>query len=44
MESLDHSDFIANGVFDVEDVIRPIHKEASEALDRDFPYPGDGEK
>ena len=42
VDSLNYSDFIAGGVWDVEDVIRPIYEEASEVLDREFPYPGDG--
>ena len=39
VESLDYSKFIADGTFDVEDVIRPIYKEASEKLGREFKYP-----
>ena len=38
-----YTDFIAGGRWDVDDVIRPIYEEASEALGRDFPYPGDEE-
>ena len=35
------SDFTKEGYWDVDDVLRPIFEEASEALGRDFPYPGD---
>jgi len=38
-----YTDFIAGGRWDVDDVIRPIYEEASEALGREFPYPGDEE-
>jgi ribonuclease Z len=41
LDSLDYSDFISEGKMDVSDVIRPIYKDASEALGREFPYPGD---
>jgi len=41
VESLNYSAFIAEGVVDVEDVIRPIYEDASEVLGREFPYPGD---
>jgi ribonuclease Z len=41
LDSLDYSDFISEGKMDVTDVIRPIYKDASEALGREFPYPGD---
>ncbi|WP_170560424.1 guanitoxin biosynthesis MBL fold metallo-hydrolase GntH [Ruegeria atlantica] len=39
VETLDFSDFVAGGVWDVEDVLRPIYEQASEALGQDFPYP-----
>jgi ribonuclease Z len=39
--TLEYSDFIASGVWDVDDALRPIYKEASEALGREFKYPGD---
>ena len=39
VESIDFSDFIAGGVWDVDDVLRPIYEDASEALGQDFPYP-----
>jgi ribonuclease Z len=39
VETLDFSDFIAGGVWDVDDVLRPIYEQASEALGQDFPYP-----
>ena len=38
---LQFSDFIAGGKWNVDDVLRPIYEEASQALGRDFPYPGD---
>ncbi len=41
VEALGYSDFIANGKWNVDDVLRPIYKEAGEALGREFPYPGD---
>jgi ribonuclease Z len=34
-----YSDFIQNGGFDVDDVLRPIYEEASQVLGREFPYP-----
>jgi ribonuclease Z len=40
VESLEFSEFIADGAWDdVDDVLRGIYKEASEALGREFPYP-----
>jgi ribonuclease Z len=36
-----YTDFIAEGRFNVDDVIRPIYEEASQTLGREFPYPGD---
>ena len=36
-----YSDFIAGGKWDVDDVLRPIYKEAEQALGQKFPYPGD---
>jgi ribonuclease Z len=39
-----YSDFIVSGRWEgVEDVLREIYREASEALGREFPYPGDDE-
>ena len=38
-----YSAAIEAGRWDVDDVIRPIYKEASEAVGREFPYPGDNE-
>ena len=40
---LPFSDFIVNGKWDVDDVLRPIYKEAGEAVGRKFTYPGDQE-
>ena len=37
------SKFITDGKWDVDDVLRPIFKEAEDALGREFPYPGDEE-
>jgi len=36
-----YSTEIEAGRWDVDDVVRPIYKEASEALGREFKYPGD---
>jgi ribonuclease Z len=41
LESLEFSDFVKSGYLNVDDVLRPIYKEASEKLGREFPYPGD---
>ena len=41
VETLNFSPFIADGVWDVDDVLRPIYEDASEALGKEFPYPGD---
>jgi ribonuclease Z len=39
-----YSDFIVSGRWEgVDDVLREIYREASEALGREFPYPGDEE-
>lgn len=35
------SEFTQGGFWDVDDVLRPIFEEASEALGQEFPYPGD---
>ena len=34
-----YTDFIANGKWDVDDVLRPIYEEASLIMGREFPYP-----
>jgi ribonuclease Z len=34
-----YSDFIESGIFDVDDVLRPIYEEASAIVGREFPYP-----
>ena len=34
-----YSDFIADGKWDVDDVLRPIYEEASLIIGREFPYP-----
>ncbi|MGB5294292.1 MAG: hypothetical protein WBP34_05005 [Thermoanaerobaculia bacterium] len=36
-----YSEFIVNGAWDVDDVLRPIYAEASQIVGREFPYPGD---
>ena len=41
IEAIGYSDFIAGGTWNVDDVLRPIYKEASEVLGREFPYPAD---
>lgn len=38
---LPYSDYIVNGKWDVDDVLRPIFEEASKATGQDYPYPGD---
>ena len=38
---LQFTQFIASGKWNVDDVLRPIYKEAEEAQGREFPYPGD---
>ena len=42
-EQIGFSDFTKTGFWDVDDVLREIYKEASEALGREFPYP-EGQK
>lgn len=39
LESLEFSDFTKSGYLDIDDVLRPIYKEASDAVGREFPYP-----
>jgi ribonuclease Z len=42
VEALTYSDFVFEGRWDeVDDVLRGVYEEASEALGREFPYPGD---
>ncbi len=43
-EAIGYSDYIANGKWNVDDVLRPIYKEAGDTLGRSFPYPGDEKK
>ena len=38
-QDLDFSDFTKKGFWNVDDVLRPIFKDASEALGQEFPYP-----
>lgn len=40
-DDIGFSDFTNSGLWDVEDVLRPIYEEASQATGRDLPYPGD---
>ena len=37
-----YSDFLIDGKWDVDDVLRPIYEEASRMLGREFPYPERG--
>jgi ribonuclease Z len=42
VESLGYSDFIKAGRWtEVDEALRGVYKEASEALGREFPYPAD---
>jgi ribonuclease Z len=44
VDALSYSDFIIGGRWgDVDPALRGVYKEASEALGREFPYPGDKE-
>lgn len=36
---LEFSDFTKSGFWNVDDVLRPIYEEASDAVGREFPYP-----
>ena len=38
-EAIGYSEFIESGKWNVDDVLRPIYEEASEAVGREFPYP-----
>ena len=40
-ETMGFSDFTKGGFWNVDDVLRPIYEEASEALGQEFPYPAD---
>jgi ribonuclease Z len=42
--SLEFSDFTKDGFWDVDDVLKPIFKEAEEVQGREFPYPGEEAK
>jgi len=39
VETLDFSEFIAGGAWNVDDVLRPIYEEASKVFGKEFPYP-----
>jgi len=39
VDKIGYSDYIANGKWNVDDVLRPIYQEASKAVGREFPYP-----
>jgi ribonuclease Z len=41
VDTLEYSEFISGGAWDVHDVLRPIYKEAGEKAGKDFPYPAD---
>ena len=41
LKDIGFSDFTKSGFWDVDDALRPIYKQASEKLGREFPYPGD---
>jgi ribonuclease Z len=41
VDTLEFSEFIKGGAWDVDDVLRPIYKEAERVVGRKFPYPGD---
>ena len=42
VEAMIYSDFIINGRWGgVDDALRTVYEEASEAVGREFPYPGD---
>lgn len=41
IEALQFSEFTKSGFWDVDDALRPIYEEASRAVGREFPYPGD---
>ena len=43
-EAIGYSEFIESGTLDVDDVLRPIYKEAGEAVGREVPYPADETK
>lgn len=43
-DALQFSDFVKNGVWDVDDVLKPIYEQASEKMGREFPYPTKSEK
>ena len=39
VDSLEFSKFISDGVWNVDDVLRPVYKEVSESAGRTIPYP-----
>jgi ribonuclease Z len=41
---LPFSEFVINGKWEVDDVLRPIYEDASEKMGREFTYPGDEKK
>jgi len=41
-EAIGYSDFIVEGKWNVDDVLRPIYQEAGKAVGREFPYPEKG--
>jgi ribonuclease Z len=45
VDAMVYSDFITEGRWgEVDEALRGVYKEASEALGREFPYPGDEKK
>ena len=43
-DAIGYSDYIADGTWNVDDVLRPIYEQAGKMLGRDFPYPADAKK
>jgi hypothetical protein len=41
VEAIGYTDFIIEGKMNVDDVLRPIYKEAGDKLGREFTYPND---
>ncbi|MEM8955163.1 MAG: hypothetical protein AAGD22_13510 [Verrucomicrobiota bacterium] len=39
LDEVGFSEFTKGGVWDADDVLEPIYKEASEVMGRQFPYP-----
>ncbi|MGI9363735.1 MAG: guanitoxin biosynthesis MBL fold metallo-hydrolase GntH [Rhizobiaceae bacterium] len=41
-DAIGYTDFIANGKFDVDDVLQPIYEQAGKQFNKEFPYPETG--